>query len=372
MTSSAIQIHLHPSFFSERARLLVAQGELQATVFRYESGVCGMHMRNSRVELTLLPFQGQQIWRFAVDGRELTMRSTFEEPRETRVYLENYGGFLLHCGMTAMGVPGPGDNHPIHGELPNAPFQRAWLELGADAGGSFIALGGRYQHTIAFSTNYAAEPRVKLYAGATVLDIALQVTNLLRKAPLELMYLAHLNFRPVDHARLAYSARVGPETVRVRGSIPAHVKPTPEYRAWLAELGEHPERHHLLAPELQFDPEVVFNIDYLADAQGWAHTLQMHPDGQADYAAHRPEELGVGVRWICRTGDKDALGLVLPATAGPEGFAVEKARGLVKTVPPEGVWRCAMRAGALDAAATHEVEQHIERIVSGHGADGRQ
>jgi hypothetical protein len=365
MATTTTRLHLHPSYFGDRERLLLEQGEFSARAFRYESGVAGLLLSNGRCQLTLLPFHGQQIWRFSVDGRELTMRSTFDEPRATRVYLENYGGFLLHCGITAMGVPGPGDTHPLHGELPNAPFQHAVIVLGSDAGGEYIALRGRYQHTVAFSTNYAAEPFVKLYAGATTVDIDLLVTNLLENAPLELMYLAHLNFRPVDNARLAYSARVSPETVRVRASIPPHVKPSPEYRAFLAELSEHPERHHTLEPGLSFNPEVVFNIDYLADADGWAHTLQLHPDGQADYVAHRPEQLGVGVRWICRTGDKDALGLALPATAGPEGYTVEKAKGLVQSVPPGGAWTCAMRAGALDAAAAREAERRIGELVDG-------
>ena len=70
-----------------------------------------------------------------------------------------------------MGVPAAGDTHPLHGELPNAPYQSAYIVLGEDAGGAYIGLGGRYQHTVAFSTNYAAEPLVKLYAGAhTSLD----------------------------------------------------------------------------------------------------------------------------------------------------------------------------------------------------------
>ena len=37
------------------------------------------------------------------------------------------GAFMLHCGALAMGCPGEGDDHQLHGELPNAPYQRAWL-----------------------------------------------------------------------------------------------------------------------------------------------------------------------------------------------------------------------------------------------------
>jgi hypothetical protein len=215
---------------------------------------------------------------------------------------------------------------------------------------------------VAFSFDYAARPRVTLRAGAARCHIALAVHNL-KRTPMELMYLAHANFRPVDNGKLVYSAHCTPEHVRVRRSIPPHVKPGPSYVAFLDELERHPEQHHVLSPDLSFDPEVVFNIDYVADGDGWAHSLQIHPDGAADYIKHRPSQLGVGVRWICRTPDQDALGLILPATAGPEGYAAEKAKGLIKTVPGGGVWECEMEAGALSAAEAAAMAAKIESMI---------
>ncbi len=108
----------------------------------------------------------------------------------------------------------------------------------------------------------------------------------LKHTPMEFMYMAHVNFRPVDNGRLVYSAPCTPEHVRVRKSIPSHVQPGPGYREFLEELAVHPERHNVLAPDLTFDPEIVFTIDYLADNDGWAHTMQVHPDGSADYVRH--------------------------------------------------------------------------------------
>lgn len=364
MASTETRITLDPAFFGEHERLLVSSGELSASLFRYASGVCALRLKNARGQLIALPFQGQQIWRLELDGRELTMHSMFDEPRHTRNYLETYGGFLLHCGATAMGVPGNDDSHPLHGELPNAPYQHAALLVGEDAGGPYIGLTGSYQHTIAFTCNYLAEPLFKLYAGATVLPISLQIRNLMSK-PLELMYLAHLNYRPVDGGRLIYSAPVTPEHVRVRKSIPPHVTPSASYLQQLDDLAAHPERHHVLAPGLSFDPEVVFSIDYQADEAGWAHSLHLHPGGGADYVAHRPEQLNIGVRWICRLGDQEALGFAMPATAEPEGYTAEKAKGNLKLVPPHASWRCDMQAGMLGAAAAAQVEQKIAAILGG-------
>lgn len=341
---------------------MVEHGTLSASTFRFGSGVHGLRLQNELGQLALLPFQGQQIWSAAFRGRTLTMKSMFEEPRPTREYLQTYGGFLLHCGATAMGVPSEEDTHPLHGELPNAPYEGAYVVVGEDERGTYIGLGGTYQHTVAFSCNYVAEPLVKLYAGSSLFSVQMTVTNLMH-ADMELMYLAHINFRPVDFGRLVYSAPCSPEHVRVRKSIPSHIKPPPGYVDFIDELGRHPERHNLLKPDLVFDPEVVFTIDYVADEEGWAHSLQVHPDGSADYVRHRPSQLDKGVRWISRTADQDALGLVLPATAEPEGYLAEKAKGNIKIVPARKAFHCDMEIGTLTQSEAQRMQEKIADII---------
>ena len=64
-----------------------------------------------------------------------------------------------------------------------------------------------------------------------------------------------------------------------------------------------------------YRPEIVFYCKYSADADGNAYTMQVNPDGTATYVIHRPAELPYGIRWISRTEDEDAMGMVLPATA---------------------------------------------------------
>ena len=349
---------LSPASFTDRETTLVDYGSLSAQAFRFQSGVQAVRIQNELGELVLLPFQGQQIWSAHFLGRDLTMRSMFDQPRLTRTYLETYGGFLIHCGMTAMGVPGAGDTHPLHGELPNAPYQSAWITAGEDEQGSYLELGGQYQHTIAFNTNYSAQPYARLYAGKSTFWSGMTVTNL-KNSPMDYMYLAHINFRPVDNACLVYSAPYDSEHVRVRTSIPSHIHPLPGYREFLDELAAQPEKHHLLAPGLAFDPEVVFFIDYSVDVDGWAHTLQVHPDGAADYVRHRPDQLSKGVRWICRTADQDALGMILPATAEPEGLSAETAKGNVRVLGAGEVFHCDFEIGALSEEAASKMERMI-------------
>jgi hypothetical protein len=355
-------LHLSPHFFDSRERPLLEHGPLSAALFRFDSGVAGLRLRNDQGELVMLPFQGQQIWSATFGGRDLTMKSMFDQPQPTEDYLSTYGGFLLHCGATAMGVPMDEDTHPLHGELPNASYQRAWVVLGEDDGGQYIGLGGAYRHTVAFSFNYVAEPLVKLYAGSSRFTVGMTATNL-KRTPMEFMYMAHVNFRPVDNGRLVYSAPCSPATARLRKSIPSHVQPTPAYLAFLKELERNPERHNILAPELAFDPEVVITLDYLADDAGWAHSMQVHPDGTADYIRHRPAQLDKGVRWICRTPDQDALGLVLPATAEPEGYHAEKAKGNIKVIPAGGSYTCEIEAGWLNPAEASQMAEKIEGVL---------
>lgn len=357
-----VKINLTAGMFGEAEKALVTHAGLSAAVFRFGSGVCGLRLTNERGALVLLPFQGQQIWSVHMDGRNLTMRSMCAEPRAGVPFLETFGGFLQHCGATAMGGPSPKDTHPLHGELPNATYQSAYVEIGEDERGLYIGLGGQYQHTVTFAYNYLAEPLVKLYANSSLFEVGLRVTNL-KATPMELMYLMHINFRPIDNSRLVYSAQYTPEHVRVRMGIPAHIKPLPGYPEFLEELKAHPERHHVLKPELAFDPEVAIFIDYEADAEGWARSLQVHPDGAADYVAHRPAQLSHATRWLCRTPDQDAMALVEPGTAEPEGYLAEKAKGNLKVLPPHGVWQCHVLAGALSATEAAAMEAQIDRAM---------
>jgi Domain of unknown function (DUF4432) len=354
-------IHLHKTQFLELEKPLAEYGNLKASTFLYSSGVHGIRLQNDLGQMILLPFQGQQIWSLEFFNRNLTMKTMFDMPYNSP-YLQTYGGFLIHCGATAMGVPGAGDNHPLHGELPNALYQTAQLIIGEDAKGRYMALAGTYQHTVAFAFNYKAKPLVKFYENSSKIDLHFELENL-KNSSMEFLYMAHVNFRPVDNGELKYSAVTSSDTVRVRTSIPSHVIPPPGYAEFLERLSENPSLHHKLEPGLGFDPEVVFFIDYLADSNGWAHSLQVHPSGVSDYIAHKPSQLGHGVRWISRTPDQDCLGIVLPATAEPEGFSAERAKGNIKTLEPHGTFSFDLEIGALLEAETTRVEAAIESVI---------
>jgi hypothetical protein len=91
----------------------------------------------------------------------------------------------------------------------------------------------------------------------------------------------------------------------------------------------------------------------------------VHPDGYASCIRHRPSQLRHGVRWISRTADQDCLGIVLPATAEPEGYAAEKAKGNVGSIAAGATAVFAYEAGLLTPAEASAEEKAIEGILAG-------
>jgi hypothetical protein len=366
MTSDLVTICLRPEHFGEMEKVLASHDGLTASTFRYSTGVCGLRIRNEAGQMSMLPFQGQQIWDAEFLGRTLTMRSMFAEPTPTLEYLRTYGAFLLHCGATAMGDPGPADRHPLHGELPNAFYQTAQLLVGRNEGGSFMALTGSYQHTVAFGHNYVARPTARLAAGSSRIEVDLEIRNL-KRAPMELMYLAHINFRPVDQGILVDAVPDNLRHIRPRASLPSQFVPSREYLDLLEYVQSDPAIHRTMDPDRRIDPELVLALVCRPDETGWVHSMQIHPDGSADFVSHRPDELDHGIRWISRTVDQDALGLLLPATAESDGYTAERAKGNIRTIPPEGAFSCRFAFGALEGAEAEVMRRGIEALRAARG-----
>jgi len=360
MISNNIKISLREDYFNSSKQELFNYSKIQVFCSQFTSGVSYLEIRNANGKIIMLPFQGQQVWDAEFNGRRLTMRSPVKEPNLNRDFLMNLGAFFFHCGMSAMGSPGPEDNHPIHGELVTAPYRSAYIEAGEDERGRFVTVGGQYEHAAAFGHHYLAQPRIRLYEDDSILHGSMRVKNL-QHTPMEYMYLAHINFLPVDHGKFVYTARYDPEHVKVRSKFPGFMTPTKELKSFVEELANDPEKHHEIKPEYTFDPEVVFMIDYEADEDGWAHALHIHPDGTADYVTHKPSQLDKGIRWICRTSDQEALGMEA-GTAGTEGYTAEKKKGNVKVLAPGAEFFCEFKMGMLDEEKTEEMTGEIEKI----------
>lgn len=232
--------------------------------------------------------------------------------------------------------------------MPCAPLNEAWLELGRDAEGDFLRLGGRHDYAMGFGDRYRAQPRVTLRADSAVFELGLEVENQAGQ-PMDLMYMAHMNYAYVPGGR--FHEPLGVARTRVRTSVPAHVRPTADWQAFIAALAEDPERLRVLDAPARYQPEIVSFIDAPGtDAAGEAHFLLEHPGGAAFYTAYRPQDLPHATRWVLHNPDQQVAAFVLPATCEPEGYLAETTKGQVQQLQPGERRAFSVRTGYLAAA----------------------
>lgn len=322
-----MRVYLKKEFFSDREFVLVENGKMKATAFRYSTGVEALKVENSKGYFIILPFKGQQIWHLHFLGKDLHMKTMMEEPQKTDEYLRTYGAFLLHCGIEAFGSPREGDKHAQHGETPSAEYQKAYLECGED----YIAVGGRYDYDKSFVRNYSFSPECRLYEDDTVLKLHITLENR-RNKPMEYMYLCHINFRPIDGAEILCN------TVETEQN----------------KVGE--------GDQFCYDPEACYCVTYKPDEEGKGYTLQYTNEG-ACYVKHPANVLPFGVRWISRTGNEDSMGMILPATAEPNGYTYAKNNGQVKLLGGNETLEFDVEAGYLLSEQAKVVKQKIERLM---------
>ena len=91
--------------------------------------------------------------------------------------------------------------------------------------------------------------------------------------------------------------------------------------------------------------------------------MQVHPDGYADYVSHRPGQLPRATRWLSRTPDQDAVAIVEPGTAEPEGYLAEKAKGNLYILEPKGIFTADLLVGSLEAAEAARMEKKIDMLM---------
>jgi Domain of unknown function (DUF4432) len=356
------RFNLHHGMFGDQPWELAIADDVTITTQRLPDGIEVLRVAGPRLTLEILPFRGQQIWQAWVDGQPIGMRGMTAHPRAGQTILESLGAFVFHCGLLGIAAPGPDDDHPLHGELPLAKMDTAHLELDSTPGGTMVRIAGSFEYARAFRAHYLWSPEISFPAPGSTFEVTARIDNLMHSA-MPFMYLAHPNFRPVNGSELVYSAPYGPEHVRVRTSVPAHLGDKPGYRAQLSEFQTNPSLHHRLTPDLSFDPEVVFEIDYIADDSGYAHSLQVHPDGQADWIAHRPVDCPRAIRWLSRTPEQDCIALAEPSTSGLTGYSEERRRGNVPELGPGARWETKFRLGRLDADAAAAMREKIDHLA---------
>mgnify|MGYP001047594291 FL=1 len=325
-------IPLSASMFERAARCIARSAHFSVTAWRTELGVEMLRMTNARGHVDVLPFMGQMIWDAVFDGVRLTMDSAFSAPRPAQSIVETYGCLAYHSGLLANGCPGPNDSHPLHGEMPCKRMDEAHLEFGDEHGVPMVRIGGHVDHMRGFGPNYRARPSVTLGQG-TRIAMGMAVEN--RSAlPMDLMYMAHVNFAFVPGGVIHQPAPFAKGRTRVRTDVPAHVVPSDAYNAFLSELAETPEAGRVLDRPERWDPEQVIYVDEPgADAAGMTHAMLERPEGDGFVMSYASAEFAHMVRWILYGADATVAAFALPATCEPEGYLAEKAKGHIATLP---------------------------------------
>ncbi|CAD9223245.1 Putative cytoplasmic protein [Burkholderia cenocepacia] len=346
------EIELRRDDFREAPRTLYRTDGLIVTAFAYPSGVEALKLENRRGHLVVLPYLGQMIWAAEFDGRDLTMKQMFRQPKRAASIIDTYGCFMFHSGLLRNGCPGPDDTHALHGEMPCAPMDRASLVVGTDARGATVEVTGEYEYVQGFGSHYVARPSVRLAAHDARMTIAMEVTNL-GGTPMDLMYMAHLNYAYVPGGRFVQSLPAG--GMRLRDSVPAHVKPTAAWRDYTATLAREPARLATLDAPALYDPEIVFFMnDVETDADGVAHFRLAHPDGGAFHTAYRPAQFPHATRWVLHNADQQVAAFALPSTCEPEGYEAERRKGHVAALAPGASRRFEVVTGYLSAAEARD------------------
>lgn len=314
-------INLDRSLFTPEKKIIASDAEFTITASRYAKGVESLVLANSRGFIEILPYMGQVLWNAEFDGKSLRMKNMFSEPNPASEIVDTYGCYAFHSGLLAAGVPSPEDTHALHGEFATATMDKAWLEIDDDA----VRLVSSYEYVRGFGNHYLAKPSVTLRAGSAMFDIGMYVRNLSEYAPMPLQYMCHINHAFVDDGVMSESLPEG--SFKLRRTVPAHVSPTPRW----TELNEAILNGEIdgssLSAATEFDPEIVYLADNLAEHGETAEFELLAPDGTVYATRFSTAEFSTATRWLLYNADQQVAAFVLPGTSRPEGFLAAKAAG---------------------------------------------
>ncbi len=313
-----MKLHLLSSQFSSDETILLETKDYTIHTFRYSTGVEAVKIKIEQGEFIWLPFFGQSLWSWKLEGVEQKFEGFVQEPDyEAKNFLHNYGAFMIHCGITAMGNPSKEDTHLHHGELPLARYKEAWIEI---SNGPYpISLCGKLQYRIPFIAAYEFSPSLRILRDGTSIFVDSTVANL-QKTAMPYMYLNHLNFTMSQATHLEYGLNeLSKGTVEVLDEVIPGVVNDPS-------LFLMPNNFSEISPELV----VIKKNDHQF---GSVCVNKMYrSDGNVVWVALHTKELDHTVIWLSKTPDRSACGFSLPSTAGPRGFAEESRQNNIKTL----------------------------------------
>ncbi|ELI0636369.1 deoxyribose mutarotase [Vibrio harveyi] len=334
-------IPLNKAQFNQQETILIQSEDFKVSAFKYNSGVEGLKIENAKGYLTILPYMGQMIWDAKFLGEDICMENMFSEPKPNNEIVATYGCFAFHSGMIRNGCPSPEDDHPLHGEMPCANMDKAWLEVDEDQ----ITLKGEYEYVMGFGDHYLATPSVSIEKGASMFEIKMKVQNL-ASVPMPLQYMCHMNTAYFPEAKMTQN--IPDSAVKLRKSIPGHVKPTQQWLDFNDTLkAQSAPIHQLSAPDM-YDPEIVYFMDNLSQHTDNAEFEMTIPNGKTLITRFDTTEFNYATRWILYNGDQKVGAYVLPATCRPEGYLAAEKNGTLIQLQPKEVREFTVKTGIIE------------------------
>lgn len=310
-----MKLYLKSSLFENNENLLVDYEKIKIYTFTFSSGVEAVKIKIENNEFIWLPFFGQELWSWKINGEEQKFKGFLEEPNyDAKSFLENYGAFLINCGITSMGNPTKEDTHPHHGELALAKYKKAWIEF-SDNDDYPISLCGELNFNVPFIAHYSFSPALRIYKDGTAVHIDNTLTNL-QNTDLEYMYLSHLNFSMDNVDKIEYGVKdfSNKNVSFVDSNVLLGVDNDPSLFLQLSEIKQlNPE----LVAIIKNDNKITVNKLY-------------KKDGSVIWTVIDTSTLNHTVAWLSKTPDRSACGFSLPSTAGPRGYMREKELGNIK------------------------------------------
>ncbi|WP_318473254.1 aldose 1-epimerase family protein [Photobacterium leiognathi] len=331
---------LYKDQFSKTKTRIAQSEHFDIHTFIYNSGVHAVEIQNSKGRLVILPFMGQMIWDAEFLGTDLCMKNMFSEPKPAKTIVETYGCFAFHAGMLRMGCPTPQDDHVLHGEMPCAAMDSAWLEISEE----MVVVKGSYEYVMGFGDHYLATPSVTLAKDASVFDIQMVVQNLATVA-MPLQYMCHINAAYIENAQM--SQNIPDNAFILRESIPAHVQPNAQWLAYNEQLKASPPIAVLDKPDMH-DPEIVYLMDDIDQYTDRA-VFKMAFEDKCFITEFDTKDFNHATRWILCNGDQRVNAYALPATCRPEGFMAAKEKGTLQYLAPNETRTFTVRTGITQA-----------------------
>lgn len=323
------RIPLPINLFTAQNQIIAQSEHFTVTAFSYPQNIASLKIENSRGFVEILPFMGQILWDAQFDGQSLRMDNLFSRPQRGSEIIDTYGCFAFHSGLLAGGCPAPEDTHPLHGEFPCAPMDKAWLEIDETS----IRLVSEYEYVRGFGHHYLATPSVTLRADSPRFDIGMKVKNLSAYQPMPLLYMCHMNYAYVEQGVMKQN--LPDDAFQLRRTVPAHVKPTPAWQAFNDEILSGKVDGSVLNRPDCYDPEIVYFADNLAQ-YGEQLEFELHnPATNITFSTRfSSAEFPHATRWILNNPDQKVAAFVLPATARPEGYLAAEKAGTVQWLQP--------------------------------------